>query len=114
MLRSFLRRIVRYLRSGQDLDRLQRGPKRHLDRTRVGRVIVGRRVFIGARALAMPVVTLGDDAIVAAGSVVVRDAAAGTIVAGNPAAPARRRGTRRTRPLVRARLHPSSTPSTCR
>jgi maltose O-acetyltransferase len=130
MLRSFLRRIVRYLRSGQDLERLQRAglslgrnvsiqdgavidgafpwlieigddttlapqayllahdasPKRHLDRTRVGRVIVGRRVFIGARALVMPGVTIGDDAIVAAGSVVVRDVAAGTIVAGNPAA----------------------------
>jgi maltose O-acetyltransferase len=129
MLRSFARRVARYVRSGQDLDRLQRAgltlgrdvaiedgvvfdgafpwlievgdettiapqayllahdasTKRHLDRTRVGRVRVGRRVFIGARALLMPGVTVGDGAIVAAGAVVTRDVAPGTIVAGNPA-----------------------------
>jgi maltose O-acetyltransferase len=59
--------------------------KRHIDRTRVGRVHVGRRVFIGARALVLPGVTIGDEAIVAAGSVVTRDVPAGMLVAGNPA-----------------------------
>lgn len=61
--------------------------KLHLDRTRVGRVRIGRRVFIGARALILPGVTVGDEAIVAAGSVVTRDVPPRTLVAGNPARP---------------------------
>ena len=59
--------------------------KRHLNRTRVGRVCIGRRVFIGARAVILPGVTVGDESIVAAGSVVVHDVPPRTIVAGNPA-----------------------------
>jgi maltose O-acetyltransferase len=59
--------------------------KRHIDRTRVGRVSIGRRVFIGARALILPGVTIGDEAIVAAGSVVSHDVPPRTLVAGNPA-----------------------------
>ena len=59
--------------------------KRHLNRTRVGRVCIGRRVFIGARALILPGVTVGDESIVAAGSVVIHDVPPRTIVAGNPA-----------------------------
>ena len=52
---------------------------------RVGRVDVGRRAYIGAHALILPGVRIGDDAIVGAGSVVREDVAAGAIVAGNPA-----------------------------
>jgi maltose O-acetyltransferase len=59
--------------------------KRHLGFTRIARVRIGRRVFIGAESIVLPGVTIGDDAIVAAGSVVTRDVPPGTIVAGNPA-----------------------------
>lgn len=46
---------------------------------------IGRNVWIGAGALIMPGVTVGDDALIGAGSVVTRDVPAGTTVAGNPA-----------------------------
>jgi maltose O-acetyltransferase len=50
-------------------------------------VRIGANVWIGAGALIMPGVTIGDDAIIGAGSVVTRDVAAGVTVAGNPARP---------------------------
>jgi maltose O-acetyltransferase len=59
--------------------------KRHLGYTRVARVTIGRRVFVGARAIVLSGVTVGDDVIIAAGSVVNRDVPAGTVVGGNPA-----------------------------
>jgi maltose O-acetyltransferase len=48
-------------------------------------VRIGRNVWIGAGALVLPGVTIGDDALVGAGSVVTRDVPAGAIVVGNPA-----------------------------
>jgi acetyltransferase-like isoleucine patch superfamily enzyme len=51
---------------------------------------VGARSFIGAHSILMPGVTVGDEAIVGAGSVVTRDVPANTIVAGNPARIVRR------------------------
>lgn len=46
---------------------------------------IGRNVWIGAGALILPGVTIGDDAIVGAGAVVTRDVPAGATVVGNPA-----------------------------
>lgn len=46
---------------------------------------IGRNVWIGAGALIMPGVTIGDDAIVGAGSVVTRNVPLGVTVVGNPA-----------------------------
>lgn len=46
---------------------------------------IGRNVWIGGGALLMPGVTVGDDAIIGAGSVVTRDVAPGARVMGNPA-----------------------------
>lgn len=46
---------------------------------------IGERCNIGAHALLMPGVTIGDGSIVAAGSVVVRDIPPGCIAWGNPA-----------------------------
>lgn len=47
--------------------------------------IIGNDVFIGARAIVTKGVTIGDGAIIAAGSVVVNDVPARAIVGGNPA-----------------------------
>lgn len=52
---------------------------------------IGRNVWIGGGALVLPGVTIGDHAIVGAGSVVTRDVAPGATVAGNPARPLPRR-----------------------
>jgi maltose O-acetyltransferase len=57
----------------------------HVGYSRVAPVRIGRQVFVGARAVILPGVTIGDGAIVAAGSVVTRDVPAGTVVGGNPA-----------------------------
>lgn len=48
-------------------------------------VKIGRNVWIGAGALILPGVTVGDDAIIGAGAVVTRDVPKGATVAGNPA-----------------------------
>lgn len=53
--------------------------------TRLGAVKIGNRVFIGANATILPGVTIGDDAVIGAGSVVTRDVPAGAVVAGVPA-----------------------------
>lgn len=53
-------------------------------------VRVGANVWIGGGALILPGVTIGDDAIIGAGSVVTRDVAPGVTVMGNPARPAPR------------------------
>jgi maltose O-acetyltransferase len=59
--------------------------KPHLGYTKIGEVDIGRRVFIGAMAVILPDVRIGDGAIVGAGSVVREDVPAGTVVFGNPA-----------------------------
>lgn len=48
-------------------------------------VRIGRNVWIGSAAIVLPGVTIGDDAIIGAGSIVTRDVAPGATVAGNPA-----------------------------
>jgi maltose O-acetyltransferase len=59
--------------------------KMHLGYTRIGKVKIGHQVFIGASAIILPGVTIGDNVIVAAGSIVSRDIPDGQVVAGNPA-----------------------------
>ena len=46
---------------------------------------IGSRCWIGMNALVMKGVTIGDEAIVAAGSVITNDVPARSVVAGNPA-----------------------------
>lgn len=48
-------------------------------------VRIGRNVWIGGGALVLPGVSIGDDALIGAGSVVNRDVPAGATVVGNPA-----------------------------
>jgi acetyltransferase-like isoleucine patch superfamily enzyme len=48
-------------------------------------VRIGRGVFIGARAIILKGVTIGDRAVIGAGAVVTSDVPAGQVAAGNPA-----------------------------
>ena len=47
-------------------------------------VRIGRRCWIGAGALIMPGVTIGDDTVIGGGSVVTKDIPAGVVAVGNP------------------------------
>lgn len=55
------------------------------------RIVVGDDAFVGARAILLPGVQIGERSIVGAGSVVTRDVPSNTIVAGNPSRPLRSR-----------------------
>jgi len=46
---------------------------------------IGKNCFIGAHSIILPGIRVGDSSIVAIGSVVTRDVAPNTLVAGNPA-----------------------------
>jgi maltose O-acetyltransferase len=48
-------------------------------------IVIGRNVWIGGGALILPGVTIGDDAVIGAGSVVTRDVPEGATAMGNPA-----------------------------
>jgi len=52
---------------------------------RFKRITVGRSCFIGARALLLPGASIGDGAVIGAGSVVSGEIGAGTVAAGVPA-----------------------------
>jgi acetyltransferase-like isoleucine patch superfamily enzyme len=69
---SSVRRCV----SGRRFAEVERRPTR-----------IGDRVFIGANAVVNMGVTIGDEAVVAAGAVVTSDVPARTVVAGVPARP---------------------------
>ncbi|KKJ78523.1 hypothetical protein WH95_03460 [Kiloniella litopenaei] len=58
--------------------------KENLDAVTKGGIIIGNDVWIGARALILSGVTIGDGAIVGAGAVVSKDVPAYAIVVGNP------------------------------
>ena len=59
--------------------------KRDLGYTKIGRIDIKDNVFVGARALIMPGVTVGENSIVAAGAVVTKNVKPNTVVAGNTA-----------------------------
>jgi acetyltransferase-like isoleucine patch superfamily enzyme len=46
---------------------------------------IGRHWFIGARSIILPGVIIGDESVVAAGSIVTKDVPPRSLVAGNPA-----------------------------
>lgn len=59
--------------------------KKTLGYTKIGQVHIGDHVFIGANTTILPGVTIGDYAVVGAGSIVTHDVPARTVVAGVPA-----------------------------
>lgn len=56
-----------------------------LARPEGGAPVIGHDVQIGANSVVIGGISIGDRAVIAAGSVVIRDVAPGTLVAGNPA-----------------------------
>lgn len=54
-------------------------------------VKIGKQVWIGGSAIILAGVSIGDGAVIGAGSVITRDVEAGQIVVGNPARPIDRR-----------------------
>lgn len=59
--------------------------KKTLGYTKIGQVHIGNHVFIGANTTILPGVTIGDYAVIGAGSIVTHDVQARTVVAGVPA-----------------------------
>jgi maltose O-acetyltransferase len=57
----------------------------HTGHTLVGRVTIGKRVYLGHGAIVMPGSTIGDEAVIGPGSVVYGDIAARSVATGNPA-----------------------------
>ena len=52
-------------------------------------ILIGTHVWIGARATVLKGVTIGDDSVIATGSIVSRDVGAGVVAGGIPARPLR-------------------------
>ena len=52
--------------------------------TRIAKITIGDRVFIGAGSLILPGTTIGDDVLIGAGSVVSGKIPAGSLAVGNP------------------------------
>ena len=53
--------------------------------TLIGRVTIGKRVYLGHGAIIMPGSTIGDEAVIAPGAMVHGDIPARTVAIGNPA-----------------------------
>lgn len=52
---------------------------------RTGNVVIGKNVLIGANSTILPGITIGDGAVISAGSLVNHDVPAGAFVGGVPA-----------------------------
>ena len=50
-----------------------------------GKVVLGDRVYVGAGSKIMPGVTIGNNVLIAAGSIVTKSVPSNVVVAGNPA-----------------------------
>ena len=51
----------------------------------VGKVKIGSNVYIGTNSLIMPGITVGDNVLIAAGSVVTHSVPSNVVIGGNPA-----------------------------
>ena len=59
--------------------------KKSLGYTKIGRVVIGDNVFVGANATVLPNVIIGNNSVIGANSVVSKDVPENCVVAGNPA-----------------------------
>ena len=50
-----------------------------------GKIVLGNNVFVGAKTIFLPGVTIGDNVIIGAGSVVTKSFPSNVVVAGSPA-----------------------------
>jgi maltose O-acetyltransferase len=57
----------------------------HTGQTRLGRVVLGKRVYIGVGAILLPGTTIGEDSVVGAGAVVHGQVPPASLAIGNPA-----------------------------
>ena len=55
-----------------------------IDEYRIGDVVIGKNVLIGANTLILPGIAIGDGAVISAASLVNRDIPAGVFAGGNP------------------------------
>ncbi len=56
----------------------------HTGTTRLGRVDIGDRVYVGVGAILLPGTVIGEDSVVGAGAVVHGEVPPGSLVSGNP------------------------------
>lgn len=59
--------------------------KAFLNYTKIGRVTIGDRVFIGAESVVLPGVTIGNDVIIGANCTVTHDIPSNSVAVGSPA-----------------------------
>src|SRR3989339_32994 len=57
----------------------------HCGKLRVEKTIIGKKVFLGANAVILPGVKIGDGCIIGAGAIVTKDIPPYSVVGGNPA-----------------------------
>lgn len=58
--------------------------KRHIGYTKIKKVSIGEKTFIGASSIILPGVNIGKNVVIGAGSVVTKDIPDNSIAAGNP------------------------------
>lgn len=58
--------------------------KKFFGYVKIGKVVIGNNVFIGASSIILPGVYIGNNVVIAAGSVVTKDIPDDTVAAGNP------------------------------
>lgn len=59
--------------------------KKLLGKTKVARVVIGNNVFVGAKTVILPGVSIGDNVVIAANSSVTKDIPANEVWGGGPA-----------------------------
>lgn len=59
--------------------------KRFVNYTRIGKIVIKDNVFIGARSMIMPGVTIGENSIIGANSTVTKSIPPNVVAAGSPA-----------------------------
>lgn len=76
---TFIGPNVNLITTGHQLDPAGR-------RTTISRpIVLGKNVWIGAAAIVLPGVTIGDNSVIGAGAVVTHDVPANAVAVGNPA-----------------------------